>query len=83
MTEDIAAKIKNIIAESLGVDINEVTDNASFVNDLGADSLDTVELVMALEEQFGIEIPDEDAEKMQTVGQAIEYIKNKIAEKEE
>jgi acyl carrier protein len=82
MTEDIAAKIKAIIAESLGVDIGEVTDNASFVNDLGADSLDTVELVMALEEQFGIEIPDEDAEKMQTVGQAIEYIKNKIAEKE-
>jgi acyl carrier protein len=81
MTEDIAAKIKNIIAESLGVDINEVTDNASFVNDLGADSLDTVELVMALEEQFGIEIPDEDAEKMQTVGQAIEYIKNKVAQK--
>ncbi len=82
MTEDIAAKIKAIIAESLGVDINEVTDNASFVNDLGADSLDTVELIMALEEQFGIEIPDEDAEKMQTVGQAIEYIKNKIAEKQ-
>jgi acyl carrier protein len=82
MTEDIAAKIKAIIAESLGVDISEVTENASFVNDLGADSLDTVELVMALEEQFGIEIPDEDAEKMQTVGQAIEYIKNKIAEKE-
>ncbi len=82
MTEDIAAKIKNIIAESLGVDINEVTDNASFVNDLGADSLDTVELIMALEEQFGIEIPDEDAEKMQTVGQAIEYIKNKVAQKQ-
>ncbi len=82
MTEDITAKIKAIIAESLGVDINEVTDNASFVNDLGADSLDTVELIMALEEQFGIEIPDEDAEKMQTVGQAIEYIKNKIAQKQ-
>ena len=82
MTEDISAKIKNIIAESLGVDINEVTENASFVNDLGADSLDTVELVMALEEQFGIEIPDEDAEKMQTVGQAIEYIKNKVAQKQ-
>jgi len=75
MTEDITAKIKAIIAESLGVDINEVTDNASFVNDLGADSLDTVELIMALEEQFGIEIPDEEAEKMQTVGQAIEYNK--------
>ncbi|MCX7716602.1 MAG: acyl carrier protein [Endomicrobia bacterium] len=78
MTEDITAKVKAIIAESLGVDVNEVTEQASFVNDLGADSLDTVELVMALEEQFGIEIPDEDAEKIQTVGQAIEYIKNKL-----
>lgn len=78
MTEDIAAKVKAIVAESLGVDINEVTENASFVNDLGADSLDTVELVMTLEEQFGIEIPDEDAEKIQTVGQAIEYIKSKV-----
>ncbi|MDW8165794.1 MAG: acyl carrier protein [Elusimicrobiota bacterium] len=83
MSEDIAAKVKNIIAESLGVDINEVTENASFVNDLGADSLDNVELVMTLEEQFGIEIPDEDAEKIQTVGQAIEYIKNKLAQKEQ
>lgn len=80
MTEDITAKVKAIIAESLGVDINEVTEQASFVNDLGADSLDTVELVMALEEQFGIEIPDEDAEKIQTVGQAIEYIKNKLGQ---
>jgi acyl carrier protein len=81
MTEDIAAKVKAIIAESLGVDINEVTENASFVNDLGADSLDNVELVMTLEEQFGIEIPDEDAEKIQTVGQAIEYIKSKLENK--
>jgi acyl carrier protein len=81
MTEDIAAKVKAIIAESLGVDINEVTENASFVNDLGADSLDNVELVMTLEEQFGIEIPDEDAEKIQTVGQAIEYIKSKLGNK--
>ncbi|MFN3550341.1 MAG: acyl carrier protein [Endomicrobiia bacterium] len=79
MTEDIAAKVKSIVAESLGVDINEVTENASFVNDLGADSLDTVELVMTLEEQFGIEIPDEDAEKIQTVGQAIDYIKTKLS----
>lgn len=78
MTEDIATKVKAIIAESLGVDINEVTENASFVNDLGADSLDTVELVMTLEEQFGVEIPDEDAEKIQTVGQAIDYIKTKL-----
>jgi acyl carrier protein len=81
MTEDIAAKVKAIIAESLGVDMNEVTENASFVNDLGADSLDNVELVMTLEEQFGIEIPDEDAEKIQTVGQAIEYIKSKLGNK--
>jgi len=81
MTEDIAAKVKAIIAESLGVDINEVTESASFVNDLGADSLDNVELVMTLEEQFGIEIPDEDAEKIQTVGQAIEYIKSKLGNK--
>ncbi|MCX7956998.1 MAG: acyl carrier protein [Endomicrobia bacterium] len=80
MSEDIATKVKNIIAESLGVDVNEVTENASFVNDLGADSLDNVELVMTLEEQFGIEIPDEDAEKIQTVGQAIDYIKNKLSQ---
>lgn len=81
MTEDIAAKTKAIIAESLGVSIEEVTENASFITDLGADSLDTVELIMALEEQFGIEIPDEDAEKIQTVGQVIEYIKNKVEQK--
>lgn len=80
MTEDIATKVKTIIAETLGVDISEVTENASFITDLGADSLDTVELVMALEEQFNIEIPDEDAEKIQTVGQVIEYIKNKIGQ---
>jgi len=72
---DLETKVKEIIVERLGVDPNEVTPQASFVNDLGADSLDTVELVMALEEEFGIEIPDEDAEKIQTVGQAIEYIK--------
>ncbi len=81
MAEDIAAKTKAIIAESLGVNIEEVTENASFITDLGADSLDTVELIMALEEQFGIEIPDEDAEKIQTVGQVIEYIKNKVEQK--
>ncbi len=81
-TEDIATKAKTIIAETLGVDIQEVTPQASFVNDLGADSLDTVELVMALEDHFGIEIPDEDAEKIQTVQQAIDYIKSKIEQKE-
>lgn len=68
-------KVKEIIIEQLGVDPEEVTTEASFINDLGADSLDTVELVMALEEEFDIEIPDEEAEKLQTVGQAIEYIK--------
>ena len=68
---------KKIIAEQLGVEEDEVTSEASFVEDLGADSLDTVELVMALEEEFGIEIPDEDAEKILTVGKALDYIKEK------
>ena len=72
-----AEKVKSIIAEQLGVKPEEVTANASFIDDLGADSLDTVELVMALEEEFGIEIPDEDAEKMGTVGDAIKYIEEK------
>jgi acyl carrier protein len=72
---DIDAKVKDIIVNELGVEAEKVTPEASFVDDLGADSLDTVELVMAFEEEFGIEIPDEDAEKMQTVGDAIEYIK--------
>ena len=67
-------KVKQIIVEQLGVDEGEVTTNASFVDDLGADSLDTVELVMALEEHFDIEIPDEDAEKIRTVQDAIDYI---------
>ena len=67
-------KIKSIIVEQLGVDEEEVTEDASFVDDLGADSLDAVELVMALEEEFGLEIPDEDAEKITRVKEAIEYI---------
>ncbi|PIQ87288.1 MAG: acyl carrier protein [Candidatus Omnitrophica bacterium CG11_big_fil_rev_8_21_14_0_20_45_26] len=74
-------KITDIIVEQLGVKREEVTPEASFVDDLGADSLDTVELVMALEEEFGIEIPDEDAEKIQTVGDAIKYIDEKTASK--
>ena len=76
---DVRQKVRSIIAEQLGVKIEEVTDTASLVDDLGADSLDTVELVMALEEEFGIEIPDEDAEKMVTVGDAIKYIEQKAA----
>ena len=70
-------KVKQIIADQLGVKKEEVTDNAKFVDDLGADSLDTVELVMALEEEFGVEIPDEDAEKLTTVGDALRYIEEK------
>ncbi|MCQ9208628.1 MAG: acyl carrier protein [Omnitrophica bacterium] len=73
----LADDVKAIIAEQLGVKIEEVTDTASFIDDLGADSLDTVELVMALEEKFGVEIPDEDAEKMSTVSEAIKYLEGK------
>ena len=73
----VEAKVKEIIVENLGVDQEKVTDDASFVEDLGADSLDTVELVMAFEEEFDVEIPDEDAEKMRTVGEAIAYLKAK------
>lgn len=73
----VREKVKQIIVEQLGVDDAEVTDTASFVDDLGADSLDQVELVMAFEESFNIEIPDEDAEKITTVKDAIEYIEKK------
>ncbi|MFH1856362.1 MAG: acyl carrier protein [Candidatus Omnitrophota bacterium] len=76
---EIAEKIKQIIAEQLGVKLEEIKSESSFVDDLGADSLDTVELVMALEEEFSIEIPDEDAEKMTTVASAIKYIEDKKA----
>ncbi len=74
MADDIASKVKDIIVEQLGVDAAQVKPESSFVNDLGADSLDTVELVMALEEAFDMEIPDEEAEKIQTVTQAVNYI---------
>ena len=70
----IEERVKKIVVEQLGVKEDEVTPNASFVDDLGADSLDTVELVMALEEEFGIEVPDEQAEKLQSVGDVIKYI---------
>ena len=72
----VAEKVKSIIVDQLGVDEDQVTADASFVEDLGADSLDTVELVMAFEEEFGIEIPDDAAEKIQTVGDAIGFIKS-------
>ncbi|MDR0956510.1 MAG: acyl carrier protein [Endomicrobium sp.] len=75
---ELEGRVKEIIVEQLGVDPAEVVAEASFVNDLGADSLDTVELVMAFEEEFGVEIPDEEAEKIQTVGNAIDYIKTHV-----
>jgi acyl carrier protein len=75
-------RVREIIVEQLGVDAKAVTPAASFIDDLGADSLDTVELIMAFEEEFGIEIPDEDAEKLTSVGKAIEYLNKKLAEKD-
>jgi len=74
---DLENKIKKIIADRLQVDLASVTDGASFVEDLGADSLDLVELVMAFEEEFGLEIPDQDAETMKSVGDALNYLKSK------
>ena len=76
----IEERVKEIIVEQLGVEPEEVTEDASFINDLGADSLDTVELVMALEEEFDQEIPDEEAEKLDTVKKAIDYIKSNASE---
>ena len=75
MSEATESRVREIIINELGVEAEKVTDEASFVEDLGADSLDTVELVMAFEEEFGIDIPDEDAEQMRTVGDAISYLK--------
>ena len=78
---DYAAKVGEIVVEQLGVTPEQVVPDASFIDDLGADSLDTVELVMAFEDAFGIEIQDEDAEKMQRVGDAINYLTKKLSEK--
>ncbi|AHE96311.1 MAG: acyl carrier protein [Thermocrinis sp.] len=75
---DLETRVKEIIADQLGVEIEKLRDDANFVQDLGADSLDVVELVMAFEEEFGIEIPDEDAEKIRTVGDVINYLKERV-----
>ena len=77
MTDDVASKVKKIVADHLGIDDAKVTEEASFIDDLGADSLDTVELVMAFEEEFGSEISDNEAEKILTVGDAIKFIESK------
>ena len=76
---DVSARVKKIVVEHLGVDEEKVTENASFVDDLGADSLDTVELVMAFEEEFGCEIPDDAAEKIMTVQNAIDYVQDRAS----
>ncbi len=78
MSEATDARVRVIIINELGVEAEKVTDEASFVEDLGADSLDTVELVMAFEEEFGMDIPDEDAEQMRTVGDAIKYLNENV-----
>ncbi len=77
-SEEVFNKVKEIIVEQLGVTENSVNEEASFIDDLGADSLDIVELIMALEEEFDIEIPDEDAEKVVTVGDVVDYIKENV-----
>ena len=77
MTKNISSKVKKMVVDHLGVDETKVTDEANFIDDLGADSLDTVELVMAFEEEFGSEISDTEAEKILTVGDAIKFIENK------
>ena len=78
MADDVASKVKKIVTDHLGIDVAKVTEEASFIDDLGADSLDTVELVMAFEEEFGSEISDSEAEKILTVGDAIKFIENKV-----
>lgn len=82
MASKLEERVKEIIVEQLGVNAEQVTPEASFIDDLGADSLDTVELIMAFEEEFGAEIPDEDAEKLTSVGKVIEYLKTKGFDKE-
>ena len=77
MADDVAGKVKKIVSDHLGIDDVKVTEEASFIDDLGADSLDTVELVMAFEEEFGSEISDSEAEKILTVGDAVKFIENK------
>lgn len=79
MSQDVESKVKAIIVDKLGVDEAEVTTEANFTNDLGADSLDTVELIMEFEKEFDISIPDEDAENIATVGSAVDYLKEKIS----
>ena len=79
MSEDISNKVKKIVVDHLGIDESKVTDESSFIDDLGADSLDTVELVMAFEEEFGSEISDSEAEKILTVGDAIKFIESKTS----
>ena len=76
--EEIEAKVKKIVCDQMDVDMERVTPETSFINDLGADSLDTVELVMEFEEAFDLNIPDDEAEKIQTVGDAVEYIEEKV-----
>lgn len=78
MSQDVESKVKSIIVDKLGVDEEEVTHEANFTNDLGADSLDTVELIMEFEKEFDISIPDEDAENIATVGNAVEYLQDKV-----
>ncbi|MDZ7660560.1 MULTISPECIES: acyl carrier protein [Fodinibius] len=79
MSQDVESKVKSIIVDKLGVDESEVTHEANFTNDLGADSLDTVELIMEFEKEFDISIPDEDAENIATVGNAVEYLQEKVS----
>ena len=79
MTKDVSGKVKKMVADQLGIEESKITDEANFIDDLGADSLDTVELVMAFEEEFGSEISDSEAEKILTVGDAIKFIEGKAA----